>query len=98
MYLTTTNTRRPVGTVKSDKVANTSVFIKVLLSDGSMIEDTQWECMEDFHIVLTNFFENYFPRHEGYIILESLKVDGTRKIEEIHAINMAYLQEMGIVK
>ena len=96
MYSTTTNTRHSAGSVKSDSVANTPIFIKVLLSDGSMIEDTQWECMEDYHIVLTDFFENYFPRHEGYIILESLKVDGTRKIDEIHAITLDFLQEMGI--
>ena len=96
MYSTTTNTRHSAGSVKSDKVANTSVFIKVLLSDGTLVEETQWECMEDLHIVLTNFHELDFEDKDGFLILERLELDGTRKIDEIHAITLDFLQEMGI--
>lgn len=111
MNSTTTNTRLSAGSVKSDNiqdsmtvcnssnnVARTSLFIKVLLSDGTLIEDTQWQSMEDLHIVLSNFCESYYPDHEGFILIESLEPDGSRKIEEIHAITKDYLRDMGITE
>lgn len=98
MNSTTTNTRHSAGSVKSDKVARASVFIKVLLSDGTLVEETQWQCMEDIHIVLTNFYETYFDGNDGYLILETLQADGSRKITEIHSIDMDYLLDLGIVR
>ncbi len=52
--------------------------------------------MEDLHIVLTNFYELNFEDNDGFLILERLELDGTRKIDEIHAITLDFLQEMGI--
>lgn len=86
------------GCDNPQNVARTSVFIKVLLSDGTLIEDTRWQSMEDLHIVLSNFCESYYPDHEGFILIESLEPDGSRKIEEIHAITKDYLRDMGLAE
>lgn len=85
------------GCDNSKNVVRASVFIKVLLSDGTLIEDARWQSMEDLHIVLSNFCESNYPDREGFIILESLEPDGSRKIAEIHAITKDYLRDMGIM-